>query len=75
MGALLKALQLVGSELNPAPRIRFGLAAQRTQANESRFDIQRGLLLDFAVKQVEFTSCVINPDDEPALVSTPNVRF
>ena len=50
------------SELSYSPLdwLRFGVVIQRTKAYQSDLDIQRGLLLGFSYKQVNFTTYVFN---------------
>jgi len=50
--------------LAPVDWFRFGLVVQRTKAYETDFDVQRGFLVGFSYKQVDFTTYVFNPDDE-----------
>jgi hypothetical protein len=45
---------------SPLEWLRVGLAAQRTKAYRSKLDIQRGLLLGFSNKKMEFTGYVFN---------------
>ncbi|HTQ61062.1 MAG TPA: hypothetical protein VMI32_12595 [Candidatus Solibacter sp.] len=48
---------------------RVGLVAQRTRAYHTKFDIQRGLLVGFSRKKVEFTTYIFNPGwSDPTLV-------
>jgi hypothetical protein len=50
------------SELSYSPWewFRFGLAAQRTKAYQTDLDIQRGVLVGFSYKKVDFTTYVFN---------------
>jgi hypothetical protein len=65
------------SELSLAPVdwFRFGFVAQRTKAYETDFDIQRGFLIGFSVKRVDFTTYVFNPDDKPTVVLAMSINF
>ena len=65
------------SELSLAPVdwFRFGFVAQRTKAYETDFDIQRGFLVGFSFKRVDFTTYVFNPDDKPTVVLGVSVNF
>jgi hypothetical protein len=65
------------SELSLAPVdwFRFGFVAQRTKAYETDFDIQRGFLIGFSFKRVDFTTYVFNPDDKPTVVLGVSVNF
>ena len=62
--------------LSPVDWFRFGLVAQRTRAYQTDLDIQRGFLLGFTYKQVDFTAYLFNPDeDEPTLALAVTVSF
>jgi len=52
------------SELSfsPVDWFRFGVVGQRTRAYQSDVDIQRGLLVGFSVRKVDFTTYVFNLD-------------
>ena len=66
------------SELTWAPVdwCRLGLVGQRTKVYETDRDIQRGLLLGFSFKRVDFTTYVFNPDDSsPTVVLALGVSF
>lgn len=65
------------SELSfaPADEFRIGLVAQRTKAYETNFDIQRGFLVGFSFKRVDFTMYIFNPDDEPTIVLSLGFNF
>ena len=53
-----------------------GLALQRTRAYETELDIQRGFLLGFSFKSVEFTTYVFNWGwTDPTLVFSVGVNF
>ena len=60
----------------PADWCRLGLVGQRTKVYETDRDIQRGLLLGFSFKRVDFTTYVFNPDDgSPTVVLALGVYF
>jgi hypothetical protein len=65
------------SELTLAPVewFRFGLAIQRTRLYQTDFDIQRGFLVGFSFKRVDFTTYLFNPDDDPTVVLGVSVKF
>jgi hypothetical protein len=66
------------SELSLAPVawFRFGLVVQRTKVYQTDLDLQRGLLVGCAWKQVNFTTYVFNPDqDRPLVVVTAGWSF
>ena len=66
------------SELSIAPVdwFRFGLVGQRTRAYQSAVDIQRGLLVGFSHKQVDFTTYVFNLDQgKPTWVFAVSLSF
>lgn len=65
------------SELSWAPVewFRFGLAGQRTKAYQTDRDIQRGVLLGFSFKHVDFNTYVFNPDESPTVVVALGVNF
>jgi len=48
--------------------LRAGVAIQRTKAYDTDLDIQRGLLVGVTYKDLDFTVCVFNPDDDPIVV-------
>lgn len=55
--------------LAPVDWFRFGLAVQRTKLYQSDFDFQRGFLVGFSYKRVDFTTYVFNPDaSRPTIV-------
>jgi len=55
---------------------RFGLVGQRTRAYQSAVDIQRGLLVGFSHKQVDFTTYVFNLDQgKPTWVFAVSLSF
>ena len=53
---------------SPADWMRFGLAAQRTRAYHTDLDVQRGLLLGFKTKHVDFTAYLFNVGWDDALL-------
>jgi hypothetical protein len=66
------------SELTWAPLdwFRFGLVGQRTKAYRSDRDIQRGLLVGFSTKTMNYTAYVFNPDEpSPTVVTAFGVSF
>jgi hypothetical protein len=66
------------SELSLAPVdwFRFGLVVQRTKAYQTDLDIQRGFLVGFTYKQLDFTTYLFNPDqDNPTVVLTLAFNF
>jgi hypothetical protein len=66
------------SELTLAPVdwFRFGLAVQRTKLYDTDFDIQRGVLVGFSYKKVDFTTYVFNPDaSRPTIVLGIGLSF
>ena len=58
------------SEITFAPIdwFKFGLVTQRTRAYESDRDIQRGLILRGAFRNLEMTTYILNPDDSKPIV-------
>ena len=66
------------SELSVAPVdwFRFGLVGQRTRAYQTDLDIQRGLLVGFTYKEIDFTTYAFNLDrDKPTWVFSVGVGF
>jgi hypothetical protein len=59
----------------PVEWFRFGLAGQRTKVYQTDRDIQRGLLVGFTFKHVDFNTYVFNPDDSPTWVAALAVNF
>lgn len=49
--------------LSPVDWLRVGLVTQRTHAYQSDREIQRGLLVGFSVRRLDFTTYVFNPDE------------
>ena len=66
------------SELSIAPVewLRFGFVGQRTRAYQSDVDLQRGLLLGFSYRKMDFTTYVFNLDEgKPTWVLAVGVSF
>jgi hypothetical protein len=66
------------SELSVAPVdwFRFGLVGQRTRAYHTQVDIQRGLLVGFSFKKMDFTTYVFNLDQsKPTWVFAVGANF
>ena len=66
------------SELSLAPVdwFRFGMVVQRTKLYQTDFDIQRGFLVGFTWKKVDFTTYVFNPDaSRPTIVLGLGISF
>lgn len=66
------------SELSNSPVewFRAGLAAQRTKAYQTSLDIQRGFLIGFSHKKVDFTTYIFNAGwTDPTLVLSLGVNF
>jgi hypothetical protein len=62
--------------LSPVDWFRFGLVGQRTRAYQTDVDIQRGLLVGFSYKKIDFTTYVFNLDrDKPTWVFSVGVSF
>ena len=62
--------------VSPVDWFRFGLVGQRTRAYQSAVDIQRGLLVGFSHKQVDFTTYVFNLDQgKPTWVFAISLSF
>jgi hypothetical protein len=62
--------------VSPVDWFRFGLVGQRTRAYQSDVDIQRGLLLGFSGKKIDFTTYVFNLDQgKPTWVFAVGVNF
>lgn len=53
---------------SPLDWFRFGAVIQRTKDYETDFDIQRGLMIGFTIKQLDLMAAVLNPDDDPIVV-------
>jgi len=54
--------------LAPVDWFRFGLAVQRTKLYQTDFEVQRGFLVGFSYKRVDFTTYVFNPDASRPMV-------
>jgi len=62
--------------ISPLDWFRFGLVGQRTRAYQTDVDIQRGLLVGFSYKKIDFTTYVFNLDrDKPTWVFSVGVSF
>ena len=62
--------------LSPVDWFRFGLVGQRTRAYQSDVDIQRGLLVGFSYKKMDFTTYVFNLDQgKPTWVFSVGLNF
>jgi hypothetical protein len=62
--------------LSPVDWFRFGLVGQRTRAYQAGVDIQRGLLVGFSYKKIDFTTYVFNLDQgKPTWVFAAGVSF
>ena len=62
--------------ISPVDWFRVGPAIQRTKLYQSGFDVQRGFLVGFAYKSVDFTTYVFNPDaSRPTVVLAVGVSF
>jgi hypothetical protein len=62
--------------ISPVDWFRFGLVGQRTRAYQTDVDIQRGLLVGFSYKEMDFTTYVFNLDrDKPTWVFSVGVSF
>jgi hypothetical protein len=62
--------------LSPVDWFRFGLVGQRTRAYQADVDIQRGLLVGFTYKDMDFTTYVFNLDEgKPTWVFAVGVSF
>jgi hypothetical protein len=53
---------------SPVEWFRFGAVIQRTKDYETDFDIQRGVMIGFTLKQLDLMAAVLNPDDDPIVV-------
>jgi hypothetical protein len=65
-------------ELSYSPRewCRAGVVAQRTKAYHTGLDIQRGVLLGFSMKKLDFTAYVFNAGwTDPTVVLSLGFRF
>jgi len=60
----------------PVYWFRFGLVGQRTKVHASDRDIERGLLIGFSYKLVDFTTYVFNPfESSPTVVVALGLSF
>ena len=62
--------------LSPVDWFRFGLVGQRTRVYQTNVDIQRGLLVGFSYKKMDFTTYVFNLDQaRPTFVLAIGLTF
>ena len=62
--------------VSPVDWFRVGLVGQRTRAYQSSVDIQRGLLVGFTYKRMDFTTYIFNLDkSKPAWVFSVGLSF
>src|SRR5437773_5240779 len=62
--------------VSPVDWFRFGLVGQRTRAYQTDVDIQRGFLVGFSYKKIDFTTYVLKLDrDKPTWVFSVGVSF
>jgi hypothetical protein len=62
--------------VSPVDWFRVGLVGQRTRAYQTPVDIQRGILVGFTYKKVDFTTYVFNLDEgKPTWVFSVGVSF
>ena len=61
--------------VSPADWFRLGLVTQRTHLYQTDREIQRGFLVGFSFKHLDFTTYVFNPDDKPLVVLGIGVNF
>ena len=62
--------------ISPVDWFRFGLVGQRTRAYQTDVEIQRGLLVGFSYRKIDFTTYVFNLDrDKPTWVFSVGVSF
>ncbi len=54
---------------SPFDHFRFGLATQRTHAYQSDRDLQRGLMIGYTYKHLDFSAYVFNPDEGTPIVA------
>jgi hypothetical protein len=54
--------------ISPVDWFRCGVVIQRTKAYQTEFDIQRGFLVGFVYRNLNFTTYIFNPDDKPVVV-------
>jgi hypothetical protein len=53
---------------SPVEWFRVGGVAQHTKAFQTRLEVQRGFLVGFSHKNVEFTTYVFDPEQSPTVV-------
>ncbi|MBK9140159.1 MAG: hypothetical protein IPM17_15560 [Verrucomicrobia bacterium] len=66
------------SELSLAPVnwFRFGIVGQRTRTYQTDLDLQRGFLLGYSYRALDFTAYLFNPDESrPTFVMTMALNF
>jgi hypothetical protein len=62
--------------VSPVEPLRFGLVVQRTRADHTDRDVQRGLIVGYAYRRAELTAVVFNPDeDKPTFAFSVGFRF
>ncbi len=62
--------------ISPLDWFRVGMVTQRTRAYSSDREIQRGFLVGFSYRKVNFTTYVFNPDDSrPIIVLAAGAEF
>jgi hypothetical protein len=62
--------------VSPVEWFRFGLVGQRTRAYQTDVDIQRGVLVGFSYKEVDFTTYVLGLDQgKPTWVVAVGINF
>ena len=61
--------------VSPVDWFRLGLVTQRTHLYQTDREIQRGFLVGFSFKHLDFTTYVFNPDDKPLVVLGMGVNF
>jgi hypothetical protein len=62
--------------LSPVDWMRIGLAGQRTRAYKTDLDIQRGFLIGFSWKKIDFTAYVLNAGwTDPTVILAVGVEF
>ena len=62
--------------LRPIEWFRVGMVTQRTRAYQTDREVQRGLLVGFTWKKLDFTTYVFNPDDhKPTWVLAVGLNF
>lgn len=62
--------------LSPVDWFRFGLVVQRTKLYQTEFGVQRGFLVGFSYKKLDFTGYLFNPDaSRPTVVLAVGLSF